>query len=56
MKIPFGWDLIDDHEHHRTYRTKVIGGWLINILIYSSEEWKFNVTFLSDHEHKWEIE
>jgi len=65
-KIQFKWECISEigasfEDIQKTYRAKVIGGWLIREQFSSigglNEDYtNIFITFLSDEDHEWEVD
>jgi hypothetical protein len=58
MKIKFEWEDIirTSHTASSTHRSKVIGGWLVRTMFNDEDGNSVALQFISDPEHKWEIE
>ncbi len=66
MKIPFDWEVIHERRGGNvsdvTLRAKIIGGWVLKSVYVEEGKCHDNLirehalVFISDPEHKWEIE
>ena len=57
MKYPRKWENITDDQHAGCARLKVFGGWLVTAWVNCEKEMlPENLIFISDPEHKWELE
>lgn len=56
-KIVWNWELVEDKENVMTYRSKVLGGWIIYILTQDSKSKTLSTTsvFLADRDHEWVV-
>lgn len=53
-KIPFEWELIS--SEYKTYRAKVIGGWIVSDMCPLRDGQTLSNVFILDPNHEWEIE
>ena len=55
--IPFKWEELNRSDDNRsiTYRSKVIGGWVINNFTYSTSCMCESMVFIPDPIYQWEI-
>ncbi len=56
MLLPFEFETIYSLNATEVTRSKVPGGWMVNILVNSPRGTAcFSTTFVVDPEHKWEV-
>ena len=54
--IEWEWELLDDFNHSKTARIKVIGGWILNHSFHHPKgEITESMVFIEDKDHMWKI-
>lgn len=54
-KITFGWETISEKDFMETYRSKVIGGWIILNCSLEQTHIAESMVFVPDPEHLWKV-
>jgi hypothetical protein len=54
--MKFEWEKIYDEGYNITYRSKVIGGWLINNVYRVGDNYRPSLVFMEDKNHRWSME
>ncbi len=52
--IPFEWEALET-QRGKTFRVKVIGGWLINTRHVDANSASSTMTFIPDPNHEWRV-
>ncbi len=54
-KMEFKWETLKATEYNETTRVRVMGGWLVHVMVSDSKRLSTSLQFVQDPDHQWTI-